>query len=264
MTRPLTLLDKVGLLAGEPVAGPTCATGSGRTCIDGGRGALVTLCSSGALGYAVAAEAKDGLQHWRRGCFGSDRAGAGAMVTETGAAPCEAAMALVPVADGLARDRLRMIAGYGKVYMATAAEPESGQSWLSFMLHPRQTLRPVLAQLGISAAWPELRRAFSDVLTRPVTDALRPWSVAVEATTGALRIGTTAWARLPETAEKARAMHAALGTYGPGPAEGAAIYSLAARPSADTNRPTRAGVAAEFDLTGTSISGAMFTLRLNS
>lgn len=267
MTAPLTLLDKVGLLAGQAVRLPSQAPAGGRkgrTCIDGGQGTLLTLGTDGAIGYALPDRAVDGLQFWQRGCFHTQAQGRCAMVTSPTPTARAHAAKLAKPDDAQVRTQMQTLASYGQVYMATALEPETGQSWLSFMLHPRQTLRPVLASLGVHAAWPELRDAFSQILGRPITENLRPWSVAIEARSGQLRIGTTAWARMAETPDKTRALDTVLRRFGADGGPAAAVYSLAQRAQSITPRHRRTGVAAEFNLDGTRLSGAMLTLRLPS
>ena len=266
MNPALTLLDKVGLLAGQPLGGTpdSCATqGGGRTCIDGGQAALVTLSSEGTVGFALPQRAEDGLQFWRRGCFGTQAAGESAMVTSHDATARARAVQLLGTRGDRAALRMLRLAAFGQVYMVTRHEPETGTGWICYQLHPRQSLKYVLCDLGVAAAWPALRGRFSVLLSRPVTEHLRPWSIAVETATGDLRIGTTAWARLPETPQKAAAFDAVMRGMDQQGETAAAVYSLLSRHACAAPRPGRAGVAAEFDLHDTTIAAARFTLRLN-
>lgn len=266
MTRMMTLLEKVGLLAGQAQVNTALiseAKPNGRTCIDGGQTALVTISDCGPVGFAVPYRAEGGLQFWHRGCFATKETGESVMVTARDAAVRAAAKRIVGACNDNAMTYIERLAVFGQVYMVTPKEPETGASWISYQIHPRTSFRHLLADLGVSKSWPELRDAFSSLLARPVTESLRPWSISVETGSGRLRIGSSAWARLPESHEKSKSFNALMCRLGGLNETASAVYSLAARHALATDRPGRAGVAAEFDLEGTTIAGAHFTLRLN-
>ena len=41
----------------------------------------------------------------------------------------------------------------GRVYMTTDREPETGESWIAFALHPRQSPRETLAAINRTGVW---------------------------------------------------------------------------------------------------------------
>ena len=147
----------------------------------------------------------------------------------------------------------------GRVYMATRREPETGESWIAFALHPRQPPRETLAALGLTGVWTPAAARFAELFGRHVTEHLRPWSIALPLGQGRrlVRLGTTAWARAPEDRDKPARLARQIDTLGGDGGLAEAAYGLVTRYAG----PGAVGAAAEFDVEDGRVTGALYTLR---
>lgn len=253
-----------------PMTRGTAAGRVDRTCIDGGRGMMVTLHlpvggrATYGLATATAERPAANARAWRRWPLDApDRAGRSVIFgipAEGDWTLARASLAPFDLPHGdVAELRLR-----GSVYMTSVAEPGSGGAWASFGLYRGQSPRRTLAALGRAEIWPELRRVTGDLLGRAVTEGTRPWSIALPAgrapdAPDLLRVGTTVWGRLPETADKARRLAGQVAALGGDGTRAGAVYDLICRQSA---APRAVGAAAEFDFEDQRLTGAHYTFRV--
>lgn len=275
--RPLGLLGTLGLLAGlgadaRDLAGPGGAAimgGPARTCIDAGRGTLVTLRAPGpvALAFAEAtgADPAPNVRRWRRLAIGpapdpGESLIFGAPAPEHWPVARDHLPGLGALAGTLALLRVR-----GRVYMTTDREPETGESWIAFALHPRQSPRETLAAINRTGVWAPVAAHLTELLGRLATEHLRPWSIALPLgaagrARGLVRLGTTAWARVPEDRGKPARLARQVDRLGGDGSLAEAAYGLVRRQAGSGV----VGAACEFDVEDGRVAAALYTLRANA
>ena len=166
---------------------------------------------------------------------------------------------------GAVGDALVTLRSRGRVYMATRREPETGESWIAFALHPRQSPRETLVAIGRTGVWTPVVACLSELLGRPATEHLRPWSIALPLGSSArarrlVRLGTTAWARMPEERNKPARLARQIDRLGGDGSLAEAAYGLVARHAG----PGAVGAACEFDVEDGRVAAALYTLRASA
>jgi hypothetical protein len=264
----LDLVTALGLLAGlgcaarSLAAEGTAAEGAARTCIDAGGGTLVTLRAPGpvtlAFGEATGPGPAPNVRRWRRRVIApGEQAGEslifGAPAPEHWSVVRDYLPGLGALGEALVTLRAR-----GRVYMATRREPETGESWIAFALHPRQPPRETLAALGLTGVWTTAAARLTELFGRHVTEHLRPWSIALPlGRSGLVRVGTTAWGRVTEDRYKPGRLARQIDAMGGDGGLAEAAYGLVARYTG----PGPVGAAAEFDVEDGCVTAALYTLR---
>jgi hypothetical protein len=277
---PLGLVGTLGLLAGLGAgarglgtAGGFAAAGPARTCIDAGRGTLVTLRAPGpvalAFAEAVGVDPAPNVRRWRRLAIGP--------APDTGESLIFGAphMEHWQVARdyltelGALGEALVTLRGRGRVYMATRREPETGESWIAFALHPRQSPRETLAAIGRTGVWTPAAACLTELFGRPATEHLKPWSIALPLgaaarARGLVRLGTTAWARAPEDRDKPARLARQIDRIGGDGSLAEAAYGLVRRHAGPRAGPGAVGTACEYDVEDGRVAAALYTLRANA
>jgi len=271
---PIGLVHALGLLAGlgggaRGVAGAsesTTAAGAARTCIDAGRGLLVTLRAPGpvAIGLADATghDPAPTVRRWRRRAIGAPETGESLIFGAPAAEHWPLVRDYLPGLAMLGQEMLTLRAR-GRVYMATRREPETGESWIAFALHHRQLPRETLAAIGRTGVWNPVVALLSDLFGRAVTEHSRPWSIALPLggpaqDRGLVRLGTTAWARVAEDHEKPVRLARQIERLGGDGSLAEAAYGLVRRA---TGASGAVGAACEFDVEDGRVLAALYTLR---
>lgn len=253
-----------------------------RSCIEAGGDLMVTLRAPGDATISVAATTPGapapGIQRWRRwrlGASGEAPGGAGESLMFLDPQPGDLGHAFDflprPGLPRLFEQHLAVLRPRGRVYLATRAEPETGESWLSVVLDPRLSARETLAALRVQGAWSAATAALETLFGRLVTERTRPWSIALPCSAealerGVVRLGTGGWARLPEDADKTRRVADAVGAAGGDGACAALAYAtVAGRQAGPHTGPASArravGTAAEIDVSEAGITGLLLSLR---
>jgi hypothetical protein len=271
----LGLARALGLLAGlGSGASRFAATGEGasaegpaRTCIDAGRGVLVTLRAPGpvAIGLAEATppDPAPNVRRWsRRAVTSAPEDGESLIFGRPAPEHWPLARAYLPnlAALGAALVTLR---SRGRVYMATRHEPETGESWIAFALLGRESPREVLAAIGRTGVWSPVAACLTELFGRPASEHLRPWSIALPLgaaaqARGLVRLGTTAWVRVGEDAGKPARLARQVDRLGGDGSLAEAAYALV-RGFAGPCGPV--GAACEFDVEDGRVTAALYTLR---
>ncbi|MXO90846.1 hypothetical protein GRI41_08440 [Altererythrobacter aquaemixtae] len=243
-----------------------------RSCIEGGGDLMVTFHAPGPVTRGTATSTSKpcgpGARHWDRAAQGKPPGETIIWMDSRGGSLGEVLEFLPkPGAPDLFAERLGFLRSCGRIYMATKAEPETGESWLSFALDRRVSPRQALTNLGCIGGWPAAQGMLSRVFGRTVTERTRPWSIALPLSGEALesrtfRLGTAAWGRLPEDAGKRAHMAAALDETG-GDGSGAAddYAAIAALHTGPLNFANAIGSAAEVDVSPNGAQGLLLTLR---
>jgi hypothetical protein len=271
----LGLAGALGLLAGlggeaRRLAGPArgaTAEGSARTCIDAGRGVLVTLRAPGpvAIGIAEAndTDAAPNVRRWsRRAVAAAPAAGESLIFGLPAPEHWPLARAYLPNLGSLGA-ALVTLRSRGRVYMATRGEPETGESWIAFGLLGRQSPRETLAAIGGIGVWAPVTACLAELFGRPASEHLRPWSIALPLgaaaqARGLIRVGTTAWVRVAEDAGKPARLARQVDRLGGDGSLAEAAYALV-RGFAGPSGPV--GTACEFDVEDGRVTAALYTLR---
>jgi hypothetical protein len=269
LVRALGLLAGLGCAARSLTTEGTVAQGAARTCIDAGGDTLVTLRAPGpvtlAFGETIGADPAPNVRRWRRRVVGPVNE-AGESLIFGAPAPEHWSVARNYLLDlGTLGEALVTLRARGRVYMATRREPETGESWIAFALHPRQSPRETLAAVGLTGVWAPAAARLSELFGRHVTEHLRPWSIALPLGAKArarrlVRLGTTAWARVPEDRDKPARLARQIDALGGDGGLAEAAYGLIARHAG----PGTVGAAAEFDVEDGRVTAALYTLRASA
>ena len=273
----LGLVPALGLLAGLGGAARGLAAtevaateGPARTCIDAGRGTLVTLRAPGPVGIAFAEatgpDPAPNVRRWRRRAIGpASEAGESLIFGAPTPEHWPVTRDYLPELGALG-EALVTLRGRGRIYMATRREPETGESWIAFALHPRQSPRETLAAIGRTGVWHPVSACLTELFGRPATEHLRPWSIALPLgaaarARGLVRLGTTAWARVGEDRDKVARLARQIGRLGGDGSIAEAAYGLVARHAGPTGA---VGAACEFDIEDGRVAAALYTLRTSA
>lgn len=264
----LGLLAGLGSAARGLAAEGTAAEGAARTCIDAGRGTLVTLRAPGPMAFADATgpDPAPNVRRWRRRAIGP-AAEVGDSLIFGAPAPEHWPIARGYLPElGTLGEALITLRSRGRMYMATRREPETGESWIAFALHPRQPPRETLAAIGRTGVWGPAAARLAELFGRHVTEHLRPWSIALPLgaaarARGLVRLGTTGWARAAEDPGKAARLARQVDSLGGDGGLAEAAYGLVARYAGPTGA---VGAACEFDVEDGRVSAALYTLRASA
>ncbi|MEL6453107.1 MAG: hypothetical protein AAFQ40_00135 [Cyanobacteria bacterium J06623_5] len=116
--------------------------------------------------------------------------------------------------------------------------------WVTWQLDKHYSPAAALADCDADWAWPMAAQHFQQLLGRAVSKYCRPWSLAIDLLDPQprFRLGTTVWARQPESTEKHRRLAAVVAQMGGDSRFAEALYKLIAaeHPAGITRRIGRA------------------------
>ncbi|MEL6940314.1 MAG: hypothetical protein AAFO84_14090 [Cyanobacteria bacterium J06598_1] len=120
--------------------------------------------------------------------------------------------------------------------------------WITWRLNKHYSPAAALADCEASWAWPVAAQHFQTLLGRSISKYCRPWSLAVNISDSQprFRLGTTVWARQPESTEKHRRLADTVEQMGGDSRFSEALYKLIAAPH-PAGITSRIGRAAEIE-----------------
>lgn len=289
-TQAEELLFRAGLLAGMGAAArgaaraalaPVEAAGAAtsRTCIDAGDPLLFSVAAPGGRALRVAVRQAqavgDGMRHWRRFVYSAGAPERPPQAVDTILVEGEPAAAWQTARDWLGpaatapqlAPARALLGGRGRIYLVArparlSAPGDGSPGWIAWHLDHRAAPAEALAALGLAGVWPQVRHWYGKLLGAPVSERARPWSIGVSLGDGPprLRVGTTHWARQPESPAKSGRLGRVVGELGGDGRYAEALYKLVAGAWPE-RRAHGIGAVAEFEFEDGQLRAAEFFIR---
>lgn len=274
------LLFQAGLLAGlgpqikplltsqevEPLSAPPLQ----KSCIAASNSLLLSIVAPGDRSLRIARRIP-GTHRWYRTDF---RPGAASTAAPTSwltefffdqtSLPWQTALTLAQSlhAEPQLRHYHSLLGANGRLLSCShRADAEQSGGWVTWQLDRHCPPSEALAACGAEGTWAIAAQHFQTLLGRSVSRYCRPWSLAFELSSHQprFRLGTTVWARQPESPDKHHRLAATVEQLGGDRCFAEALYKLVAA-AQPIGLAHRVGRAAEIEFCGDQIVGMEFFL----
>lgn len=209
-----------------------------RSCIDAGSDTILSVRAPGGRGLRIirrapAGATESGAQRWLHEHHADGGATERWRTTAFGARSPEAwGLALESAGAHGVDDRLRRLHGgigcHGRLLKVALRQGGNPEVWVSWQLDRRESVEAALRSVGLPDDVSTAHAVVERLVGRPLTSRSRPWSLSISLTdpTPRVRLGTTIWARLPDSSAKGRRLAAEVAAFGGDGRYAEALYKL--------------------------------------